>query len=526
MKQLWSLIKVQFSVIGGAYLKNKSKLKLVGYALLGIFVMACIFAYLWMFYDMIPVADKSMFITFLALAVFGTVLSSALIAGEGYMLKFKDFDLLMSLPIKRETILFSKMISFFLYCIVLSLLFLLPGMVIYVINQSLGLQLVLLSVIYAIPLVIIAIVMGMTLVLLIQKLPGFDRYPNMIKNIGTVLSILVGVSIGTLDSASSGILTTLSSTLKKLIFPVDYFVKAVANGNVVSGLLLIFIAGILLMLLILIFSKTFIEINMKASNGIKNKKFKLKNQKKSNTTFALFKKELKTLFGNFMYFLNSSIGTLMFIGLIVYVLITVMKLPEFNLAINTARNSTEMKNLVFFGVVLVLGNSGWMTFPAASSISLEGKRFWLIKSMPISMWQLCNAKVLVNAVLIIVPNIIILMIATYLFELNIMMVLVALLTTVIHGFSVGYIGISINLTFPKLNFNREIEVIKQSLSTIIAVFLGIGMIALHAFLALNVDFQSWIIGTLFFLLLNFLYLVIGLGYLYLFGSKRYRELSN
>ena len=76
------------------------------------------------------------------------------------------------------------------------------------------------------------------------------------------------------------------------------------------------------------------------------------------------------------------------------------------------------------------------------------------------------------------------------FDFNLLEGLMILVATVIFPAVAEIIGIIINLKYPKMDAKNDAEVVKQSMSSMVAVFLGMALLAISVFLmveALNMD---------------------------------------
>ena len=125
--------------------------------------------------------------------------------------------------------------------------------------------------------------------------------------------------------------------------------------------------------------------------------------------------------------------------------------------------------IALFGLICF---SSFMTCITCSMISLEGKTFNLLKSLPLKPFTIVFSKVL-TAVLIMVPFMIIGDILFFVrFGFNIWEILFILIATLVLPILSETIGILINLKYPKMNAENDTEVVKQSTSTMISTLLG------------------------------------------------------
>lgn len=107
----------------------------------------------------------------------------------------------------------------------------------------------------------------------------------------------------------------------------------------------------------------------------------------------------------------------------------------------------------------------------STSISMEGKNWWIARSLPLSAKHIFDAKILMNLLLmlpfyLLSEGMLVLAIRPGILEA----VWMFLIPAVMIVFSCVY-GITVNLHFPVLNWESEVAVVKQSASAVLG---GIG----------------------------------------------------
>ena len=180
--------------------------------------------------------------------------------------------------------------------------------------------------------------------------------------------------------------------------------------------------------------------------------------------------------------------------------------------------SLEPLLLILFGFSIV------MTYTPAVSLSLEGKNFWIIKSLPIEPRNVMISKIIFNLILIVPIALISLIMLG--FNLSIDPLSIIVMMYVVVGLSVlsSLINAYLNLFMPKFDFQNEVEVVKQSIASLIGVFGGFALIVTFgfAYYYLNKVISSqaslFIIGTLMALISTVLYV-----YLKPVSEKQFRQ---
>lgn len=135
-----------------------------------------------------------------------------------------------------------------------------------------------------------------------------------------------------------------------------------------------------------------------------------------------------------------------------------------------------------------------MTSITSSIISLEGKSINITKSLPVSVNKILLAKILTSDIITIPIILVCDIIFTIVFKINLIDIVFILIASLIFPNFTALIGILVNLKYPKMQFDSDAEVIKQSTSSFISVLIGmlsamvtIGLIIIGAVLGLNIN---------------------------------------
>ncbi len=535
MKLTIELIKVQISQLISQPKARANKLAKLLYFMSPLFFLYFSYSYALNIYIAMPNGKKELALYFMAGSSFVFSLYGTFISGSGYFTKFKDFDFLMALPISKMKILIAKSIALIFHQIMVGLIVLVPSIFIYGIKTQEGLMYYFGAFMGAIPMLVIAISLGAAVTIILQKIPGLNRFPNLLRNLAYILIlffILISTSVGEAASTSGGnvdvrMYYSVIDMFKKFAFPAYAYGVAITEKKLLL-LLVVIAAGIACFAFFLIgFSKIFISTNT-VSTSRKVSNFKLKDQRSSSVLGALIKRELKRYFLNFMYVMNTAIGQVMLLGGVIYISWLVFR-NEQEIQILLMQTNVAEGRMVLFGITcIMLGSLGFLSNTAAASISLEGKNFWIIKSSPITAWQVFISKIFVNVVVIAVPNIIATIILSIVLGFNFQMILLALIISILNGVVVGLLGISMGITFPKLDFDREIVVIKQSVSVFLSMGVGIALLVGQIFLVLTIQGMDHIPYKTALILICFhlIYFIILCVYLHFVGTKKYSKLSN
>lgn len=186
---------------------------------------------------------------------------------------------------------------------------------------------------------------------------------------------------------------------------------------------------------------------------------------------ALAKKELTRLFSSAGYLLNGAAGIIFQVLLGIMLFTNGQEIMPVVEELSGLIGIDKSYLLGLFGVAicsaLPLTNS-----VSASALSLEGKNFWVLQSLPVAPLTVLYAK-LVPHVLISLPSTlalsILLGIAFSIPAICWPFIIIAPMVSVFIG---ALLGLVLNVKFPKFHYTNEHEVVKQSLPVFVMVMLG------------------------------------------------------
>lgn len=388
----------------------------------------------------------------------------------------KDYDILLSLPIKKTTVISSKLISLYLTTLVFTLLFMIPPYFAYLnfIEVNLLFHILYWSSLFFIP--IIPTIIGAFLGTLLTGISSKFKYKNMVSTILSLgLFILIFVYSYKINTVSSMDMANIGKSITDIfarIYPITDLYIGIIDLNILYYLL--FVGASLISyqgykyIVVIFFDK--INSNLK-SVTIKNK-VNYNKIKIYSSIFALIKKEVKKYLSSSLYILNSSIGALMCIMMLVSLIFmgteklgALLSIPNFG-------------DIVTKYAPLALSAFAIFTCTTNASISLEGNKLWILKSLPVNTPKIFLAKIILNLI-ILVPTILIgAVVLSIYFKLSIISFLLLLFTPLMFSIFISQFGLLTNLIFPDFTWKNEVKVIKQSAPVFITTFGGILLIAI------------------------------------------------
>lgn len=462
----------------------------------------------------------------LSLFIFGTffiTLTEGIYKASSLIFNCKDDNLLLSLPIKRRTVLFVRIFKFYIFELLFNTIFMLPAMVVYVIFiKSISVTYIVSSIIMLLTLPIIPIVISCFIGAITSSLSSRFKYKNLVQ---IVLAIALLLFIFALSFKTSDFIehlaqnaTSINDLITKIYYPAGVYVKLITEFNIIDLLIYILVNIVLCIISIYLLSKFYFKINSRLKKVETGSKVNIDNLiiKSKSQTRSLVKKELNTFFKTPVFIVNSGFGLIMFM---IFVFALVFKFDSLVLfATNKETGFGISKDLIMNNLsILILALiliTGYMTSITNSVISLEGRSINILKSLPVKVKTILMSKI--YACLIITTPVLLIgdIILFIKFNINIIESILLLILSILIPLVSHFIGIIVNLKYPKLDYDNPTEVVKQSASSLISVMVGIVLFITNvAIIFITITFIN---STIMLILTILVYIIINYGlYLYL-----------
>lgn len=471
MRNFFLLIKLQFLNLisggkGGKKGKQKPKTssmipKVAIVLLLGGICFLVSYIYSDIFFKTSLIEASSLPVLMLTLASIICFMFNFYSAGA-VLFNNKDYDLLSSLPIRKSSIIISKLTLIYVASFLISLIFVIPSFIVLSAN---GVAVTISCLLRTFIMVVFAPLMIITLGVLIgttmQVLFAKSKYKNLFQTVSLVLVFILIMALSLLlDGGNLLVITKL------------YFLYPIAVNGLYGWIdVLIFVAinlgafALIVTAVCLLYSK----INTLLKTGYKNKKFRLGTYQESSKIKAIYKKEFKRLFTVPMYFLNVIIGPIM--SLVVAITFSV-------LVSDITKGDAIMNEFLIIVLSAVLLFTHMSTPSTNSAISIEGKRFWIIKSLPIEEKHILRSKLSVNLAFNGLSAIISSTIVCIFIVPNVYYGLIVFALAVGGGILAGTVGLLLNLRFPKFDWENANQVVKNSLPVFLSMIISLPLCVL------------------------------------------------
>jgi len=479
MNKVMRLVSIQFWAMFADILSfksnklKKSKIIYAGLVLFALFLGAMSFFYCFAIGSSLKMFDSidilpPMMMAVTCLIVIVTTMNKV----KGTIFGFKDYDMVMALPVSTSGIVASRLILLYAFNMVFVFIVMIPMMIAYGVlaKPSISFYLISSLLLFFIPLIpiIVASILGTAIAYAASKF----RHSNLI-NVVVSFAFLIGfMVISTTTGDTEAELAKVSEMLiKKVngIYPLaSLYTKAVCEFDRKALLFFLAISVLVFLLFSFAIGKVFKKLNTSIVTSQARANYKMQKLKQATPIKALYIKELKRYFSSSVYVLNTGFGVVILtIGVIALCFIDLDKIIGEPQALAMISKSAPV--MISFCAI--------MCCTTMASISLEGRSLWIIKSMPISAKQIFLAKIAVNLT-IVFPVVIDSIILCFILKTGYLDSLFMILFPIACTVYVAVFGLLINLKLPNFTWTTETVVVKQSAATMIVVFTSMFIVGL------------------------------------------------
>ncbi len=397
----------------------------------------------------------------------------------------RDDDLLLTLPISRGKIVALKLTKFYLFELIFNSMFLLPAIAVYFVRGGAALAFAPISVLILFLAPVIPVVLSCLIGAVISAFSSKFKKQTVVQIIFTFIAAIIMLVASfyfsmtmNSDVIDDGIVK-MGETMTNIYYPAKLCERMATEFNIVDLAIFILMHLAVAGLGVLVLAKTFFKINTRAkmtSYGVTKKvdieELEVRGRK---PIWALLRKELNKFFGTPVFITNAGFGIILFV---IGAALLCWKFDDIIVGIETTEDfplSTEMVRALLPVIVFALMSfTTLFSFITSSMISLEGKSINILKTLPVPVMTILRAKIIM-AMIVILPLILVgdIVMAIW-FGFGIVETLLLIIGSVALPASMQIFGILINLKYPMMDAENDMEVVKQSRSTMICTFVAMG----------------------------------------------------
>lgn len=476
---------------------------------LGILLYILIIFYILLFAMLFKESGKPEGVLITVISIFSMLcFMTTLTKANSVLFRMKDYDLLASLPISKNELLVSKIINIIGLNPIISLLLGIPTAIIYGMMNSVDGLFYLYTLIVFIFVPFFPIIVGCLFSYLFGFIPMKQKNKNLLSTVLYLAFVIVllffSFNISEDPQKLNMQLDSMVNTFEKLNILSRIAISGIL-GNVYELLLYVGINVILTVCFTLLVSLGFNKIVSNLNYNGKSVKYKFKETDYNalSPTKALLKKEFSLYFSMPSYIMNTVVGSIMSV---IITVVLCLKLEDLSGMISVDGFSGYDFYVISFMVVYLF--TFGLANTTTATISLEGKNFWIIKSLPIDYKPVFKAKMLLNIIVNAIFLFIDFVLLSILAPFNILVSLCVIISTFIFISANTVLGLYLNIK--KYDFNCEpIKAIKQNMPVLIIALLTfvymfasmvVYIIALSLFGVFGLVVSGILVNTIYFLI--------------------------
>jgi ABC-2 type transport system permease protein len=506
-----------------------NKIKILGMALLVIYVALSLFISIYtsanstaealVKYDLIVYMPIIFFIGS-SIATFMFTMYNA----KSSMFNSNDNDLLLAMPIKPSTILASRLIFIILWNMLISLAIMTPVFAVYVMNAHVTLSFYLYAVFIFLLLPVVPTIISSIIGYIIAYLTSKSNIKNWFE---IILSLIFMGAIYYVMYRANDILNYIilhNEELKNIIkwgfYPVYLILEMLKDNNYLSLLIFIIFNVGLFTIFTYILSINFKRIIAKLQENRVRSNFVMKTLRSESISKTLFMKEAKRYFSSPIYVFNTLFGPM------IILVVAVASIFFDKNMIMSVLGVSGGENMIFQLLVAAVLFISFFTSTTSCSISIEGKNFWVMKTLPLNPKDIFKGKMALNLVLILPAAYLALIILFITLNLTLMQLITLFVLVSISALATVQLGLLVNLKFPKMDATNDVVIVKRSASPMISMLVPLVTImitsSLYAGLSNTINFNV-LLGVVVILLM--IMVVVEHRLLNTWGQKRFNEID-
>ena len=279
--------------------------------------------------------------------------------------------------------------------------------------------------------------------------------------------------------------------------PLVWLGRAAADGSLADLGLTLLWTLLPFALAYVLLNRSFIRIVTTRRGQIKVQ-YEKKAMRTSSQNAALYRRELARLTSSSGYMLNAGLGLVFELVLAVLAIVKRQELLAALTAIPDLREAAAP--ILLLACMMVSG----MVFFTASSVSLEGKYYWIVRSMPVKSEKILQAKLNLSNSLSAGPALLMMLAAALALQLPAAETVLLLACQLLFVLLTANVGLVEDLRHCNLDWINETQAAKQGAGVLLSMLLNFGFVvavgALYFFLLTNLMPTAAFLGLMLALL--------------------------
>lgn len=384
----------------------------------------------------------------------------------------RTYEKQISLPITIRAIIISRFFSMYLTNMLLGMLVMLPGMAVYGIMERPGLIFYVYGIVAILFLPLLPLTAASILGALITGISSRWRRKNLV-SILLSLILVCGILMGSFrmggmqEDQLAAMVQELALVLENQIMaawpPAIWVMEAMAYGRTDMLLLFLGVSAGVFVVFLEVLRHFYSNICSLLSSHETKGNYRMRQLEVKSVRRSMLERELRHYFSSTVYVTNTVMGELLMVILAVAVLV---------MGSGSVEKMMGIPGIVERALPLLLGFLAVMMPMTSCSISMEGKQWWMMQTLPITkrdlVWGKTGACLLVAFPFYLVSEVLLLAALKPDFINGLCLVAVPAVYIVFGARA----GLAINERLPIFDWDNEVRVVKQSASTMVSLLVG------------------------------------------------------
>lgn len=498
MEQMKTLTKIELCNLYGWNVfrhtkdSTEKKKKVALSCMMGIIAVFVMFYVGAMSYALITLGAADVVPAYLIAMASIFILVFSIFKASGILFRNKGYDMISSLPVSDWAVVMSRFIRLYVENLVVAMLVILPGLLMYVVymRSGIGSYIIGFISIFVTPLLPVALATGIGAC--ITGISSRMKHKSLVEAGFSILLVIVALVWTSSFSGNAGEFTPemmqelvdkVSVVLGKL-YPLAILLgNGIVQENYLKLLLFTAVSAAAFAVVASIVSMNFHGICRNLYSTTAKHDYKLEKLQENSLLKALVLREAKRYFASSVYVTNTIIGPIL--GTVFCVAIVFVDMDSLLSGFPVSIYENGVLPFMVAGLFCTMN-------AAAVSVSMEGKEWWIVKSLPLTAKNILDSKIIFNICLLapfyIVSEIILMVTQNVSMMERIWLISIPALVIV---FSCVF-GITVNLKFPKFDWESEVSVVKQSASSAIGGMGGlfVSLLSIIAVILVPVNYAN------------------------------------
>lgn len=423
----------------------------------------------------------------------------------------KDLSLIATLPVKKDTVIFAKLATVYVYLLGLSLMIFGPSVYFYAFGQGAEILRLMMGLIALILLPVLPMIASALLILPFMAVIGGSNKRNLMVIAGNLLLLVVIIgfqvvlSRAQLDPENLMRIVSQEDGLISLVgqrFPPSVWLTKMVRGSLLDTAWFVLMnLGFIVLLKIFanrFYDKAMIKYTQQTSQVVKKGKVSYAQRSKKA---LLIKRHIGIIIHNPTFLLNTVMT--MFVPILLFVVYTAIGIMDFETLRNPMLEPFAL--YIFMGIILSPSIVGSLS---ATAITREGSTFWETRVLPVSVKENISARIQTTVLINLVATIALALLTFWILPLSILDIIIAIVGSFVVIALLSTVDLFINIERPFLNWSNPTAAVKNNMnimfSLVIRVVLGIVGYAGYTLMS---SLSAQVIVLIFIGLLFILYLV-------------------